>query len=109
MLGRKQPKAKDETQRAKTDNYSGSYYDAPSDFEVIERVQEVAKQKGIPAAQLALAWMMNKPEITAPIIGATKPGHIEDAVAALSVKLTEAEIKQVEELYRPHRVIGFGE
>ena len=109
LLARKQPKDHNETQRAKTDNFSGSYYNSPSDFEVIKRVQLVAAEKGIPAAQVSLAWMMNKPEITAPIVGATKPGHIEDAIAALSVRLTNAEVKQIEELYQPHRIIGFGE
>ena len=109
LLARKQAKDKNKTKRAKTDNFSGSYYNSPSDFDVIDRVQKLAEEKGIPAAQLSLAWMMNKPEITAPIVGATKAGHIEDAVAALSVKLSEQEIKQLEELYQPHRVIGFGE
>jgi aryl-alcohol dehydrogenase-like predicted oxidoreductase len=109
LLGRKQPKDQTETQRAKTDNFSGGYYNAPSDFEVIDRLHQVAGQKGIPVAQLALAWMMHKPAITAPIIGATKPGHIEDAVAALSVRVSDEEVKQLEELYQPHRVIGFDE
>lgn len=109
LLARKKPKDNSETQRAKTDNFSGLYYNSPSDFEVIERLHQAAEEKGIPAAQLALAWMMNKPEITAPIIGATKPGHIEDAISALSVKLTNQEIKQLEEFYQPHRVIGFDE
>lgn len=107
LLSRNDPKDKDETKRAKTDNFSGGYYNSPSDFEVIGRLQQLAKEKEIPAAQLALAWMMSKPEITAPIVGATKPGHIEDAVAALSVKVSASEIKQLEELYQPHRVIGF--
>ena len=107
LLGRNDPKDKYETKRARTDNFSGGYYNSPSDFEVIARLQQVAKEKEIPAAQLALAWMMSKPEITAPIVGATKPGHIEDAVAALSVKVSASEIKQLEELYQPHRMIGF--
>jgi len=102
-------KGEQDTKRAKTDNFSGGYYNAPSDFEVIERLEQVAAQKGVPAAQLALAWMLSKPAITAPIIGATKPHHLTDAVAALSVQATPEEIQQLEELYVPHRVIGFDE
>ncbi|MGF7042283.1 aldo/keto reductase [Mucilaginibacter lappiensis] len=109
LLGRKDAKDQEETKRAKTDNFSGGYYNSPSDYDVIERVHQVAKDKGVPPAQLSLAWMMNKPEITAPIVGATKPGHIEDAVAALSLKLSQEEINLIEELYQPHRVIGFDE
>lgn len=109
LLARSNAKDKDESKRAKTDNFSGGYYNSPSDFEVIERLHQVAKEKEVSNAQLALAWMMAKPGITAPIIGATKPGHIEDAIAALSVKVSAQEITQLEELYQPHRVIGFDE
>ena len=73
----------------------------------MDRITEVAKARGIPNAQVALAWMLSKPYITAPIIGASKPHHLEDAVAALSVKLTEEEIRRLEEPYRPHPVLGF--
>jgi aryl-alcohol dehydrogenase-like predicted oxidoreductase len=68
---------------------------------------EVAEQKGLSNAQVALAWMLSKPAITAPIIGASKPGHLEDAVAALSVELSGEDISKLEELYQPHPVLGF--
>ena len=73
---------------------------------IVQRVSEVAEARGLPMAQVALAWMLSKPVITAPIIGATKPHHLEDAVAALSVQLTPEEITYLEEAYRPHPVIA---
>jgi aryl-alcohol dehydrogenase-like predicted oxidoreductase len=73
----------------------------------VERVSKIAASKGLPDAQIALAWMLTKPAITAPIIGASKPGHLEDAAAALSVELSVDEIEKLEELYRPHPVLGF--
>lgn len=76
-----------------------------SDRKVAERVAEVAANRGIPRAQIALAWLLQKEEVTAPIIGATKISHLEDAVAALSVKLTSEEIKSLEELYVPHPLV----
>ncbi len=107
LLTGKRSKERTETERAKTDSFGKSLYGAESDFEVVNRVTEIAAQKGIPDAQVALAWMLQKPAITAPIIGASKPGHLEDAVAALSVKLTAAETGKLEELYQPHPVLGF--
>jgi aryl-alcohol dehydrogenase-like predicted oxidoreductase len=98
-------KERNETERARTDAFGKSLY-SEADFAIADRVTEIAKQRGIPAAQVALAWMLSKPVITAPIIGASKPGHIEDAVGALSVKLTEDEIRRLEELYQPHPVLG---
>jgi aryl-alcohol dehydrogenase-like predicted oxidoreductase len=98
---------KEETERAKTDPFSKSLYSEESDFDIVDRVTEIAKEKGIPNAQVALAWMLSKPVITAPIIGASKPGHLEDAVAALSITLSEDEIRRLEELYKPHPVLGF--
>lgn len=96
-----------ETLRAQTDDYGKGFYTTDTDFKIIKRVDELAAQKGIPSAQLALAWMLGKSAITAPIIGASKPGHLEDAVAALSVKLTLEEVRFLEELYQPHTVLGF--
>jgi aryl-alcohol dehydrogenase-like predicted oxidoreductase len=74
---------------------------------IADRVTEVAKARRLPNAQIALAWVLSKPVITAPIIGATKLHHLEDAVAALFVKLTESEIQRLEEGYQPHPVLGF--
>src|SRR3954470_6503881 len=78
-----------------------------ADRQVVERVAEIAAQRGIPRAQVALAWLAHKPNVTAPIVGASKPHHLDDAVAALSVALSEPEIAQLEEPYQPHPVLGF--
>jgi aryl-alcohol dehydrogenase-like predicted oxidoreductase len=78
-----------------------------SDKKVVEGLTALAKMRGVPQAQIALAWMLSKPGVTAPIVGATKRHHLEDAVAALSVKLTREEIAELEEAYIPHPVLGF--
>jgi aryl-alcohol dehydrogenase-like predicted oxidoreductase len=78
-----------------------------ADRQVVERVAEIAAQRGIPRAQVALAWLAHKPQVTAPIVGASKPHHLDDAVAALSVALSGQEIAQLEEPYQPHPVLGF--
>ena len=96
-----------ETERARTDTFAKRLYTRDEDFAIADRVTEVAKARGLPNAQIALAWMLSKPVITAPIVGATKLHHLEDAVAALSVKLTEQEIQRLEEDYQPHPVLGF--
>jgi aryl-alcohol dehydrogenase-like predicted oxidoreductase len=106
VLSRKPSKEGNETERAKTDAFGKSLY-KESDFEIVNRLTEMAGKKGLPNAQVALAWMLSKPVVTAPIIGASKPGHLEDAVAALNVKLSSEEIKYLEELYQPHAVAGF--
>ncbi len=98
-------KERNETERARTDAFGKSLY-SEADFAIAGRVTEIAQQRGIPGAQVALAWMLSKSVITAPIIGASKPGHIEDAVGALSIKLSDEEIHQLEELYQPHSVSG---
>jgi aryl-alcohol dehydrogenase-like predicted oxidoreductase len=106
LLTGKRTKERNETIRSKTDEFGKMLYKSDSDFDIVNRLGEVANQKGLPDVQVALAWMLSKPAITAPIIGASKPGHLEDAVAALSVKLTQNEINQLEELYKPHPVLG---
>jgi aryl-alcohol dehydrogenase-like predicted oxidoreductase len=106
LLTGKRTKERNETDRAKTDQFGKTLYGQDADFAIVNRLSDLADQRGLPNAQLALAWMLGKPGITSPIIGASKPGHLEDAVAALSVKLSEAEIKQLEELYIPHPVLG---
>jgi aryl-alcohol dehydrogenase-like predicted oxidoreductase len=82
-------------------------YYQESDYVVVDRITELAKKRGIPNAQIALAWMLHKPGISSPIIGATKPNHIEDAIKAVEIKLTDEEIKYLEEPYLPHPVLGF--
>jgi aryl-alcohol dehydrogenase (NADP+) len=95
-----------DTVRAKTDGYAKELYYQSSDFTVVERVTEIAQRRGVPNAQVALAWLLQQPGITAPIVGATKMRHLEDAIAALSLKLDEAELKTLAEPYQPHPVLG---
>ena len=78
----------------------------PSDFDIVDRVAQVAAARGVPPAQVALAWLLQRPGVSAPIIGATKLGHLEDALAAEELELTADEIKSLEELYAPHPVLG---
>jgi aryl-alcohol dehydrogenase-like predicted oxidoreductase len=106
LLTRQLSKERDETLRAQTDDFSKSLY-SDEDSEIAQRVHDVAEARRLPMSQVALAWMLSKPVITAPIIGATKPHHLEDAVAALSVQLTSEEIHQLEEPYLVHPVLGF--
>ena len=93
------------TQRSKQDDYAHKLYNQADD-RVVECVERVAKTRGAPPAQVALAWLLGKPGVTAPIVGATKPHHLEDAVAALSLKLTAKEIEELESVYVPHPVLG---
>jgi aryl-alcohol dehydrogenase-like predicted oxidoreductase len=95
--------------RAETDEFGKTLYAATADADrkVVEAVAKVAKARGIPRAQVALAWVLQKPGITAPIVGASKMSHLDDAVAALSVKLTAEEIATMEAAYVPHAVVGF--
>jgi 1-deoxyxylulose-5-phosphate synthase len=96
------------TVRARTDEYAKTLYAATieSDNKVIERVQGLAAAHGVPPAQIALAWLLHKPGVVAPIVGASKPQHLQDALAALKVQLTEADMKKLEESYVPHAVVG---
>jgi aryl-alcohol dehydrogenase-like predicted oxidoreductase len=96
------------TTRAETDQFTDSLYGRPEDFDVADRVAEVAQARGLPAAQIALAWLLHKPGVTAPIVGATKLEHLEDAIAAADVSLSDEEIGRLEEPYVPHPVLGHG-
>jgi aryl-alcohol dehydrogenase-like predicted oxidoreductase len=78
-----------------------------ADRAVVERLGEIAEKRGVPRAQVALAWLLAKPGVTAPIVGASKPHHLEDATGALSVKLSPEEIAELEVPYVPHPVLGF--
>jgi aryl-alcohol dehydrogenase (NADP+) len=95
-----------ETTRAKTDDYGQKMYYADSDFKVVERVTEIAAKRGVPNMQVALAWILQKPGISAPIIGASKMHHLEEAVGALKIKLDHEEMKALEEPYQPHPILG---
>ena len=97
------------TERARTDEFTRKLYDATveADRRVIERVAQVAARRGVSRATVALAWMLHKPVVTAPIVGTSKPQHLEDALAALSLKLAPEEMAALEEPYVPHPVVGF--
>jgi aryl-alcohol dehydrogenase-like predicted oxidoreductase len=97
------------TNRMELDDFGKTLYAASeaADSKIVERVAAVAEQRGVPRAQVALAWMVQKSFITAPIVGASKPHHLDDAVAALSLNLTPEEISSLEEPYVPHRLVGF--
>ena len=97
---------KAQTLRSKEDDYSKKLYTQEADDRVVDCVAQVAKDRGVPPAQIALAWLLQKSQVTAPIVGASKPHHLQDAVAAVSVKLTQQEISQVESVYVPHPVLG---
>lgn len=97
--------ARNETERSRTDAFGKSLY-GENDFAIADRVADIAGHRGISSAQIALAWVLSKPIVTSPIIGASKPGHIEDAVAASNVKLTQEETDYLEELYQPRAVSG---
>ena len=103
---RKTPDDKTPTARSASDEYAWALYDQPGDSEVMEACREVAAGRGVPMAQVALAWLLSKPAVTAPIIGATKTDHIDSALAALDVQLTTEEIAALEEPYVPHAVVG---
>jgi len=106
LAGNRRPGDYGETIRAKTDEYAQKMYYQPSDFAVVERVTAIARQRGVSNAQVALAWLLAKPGVTAPIIGASKMQHLDDALAALTLKLDEAELRALEEPYQPHPVLG---
>ncbi|MGW1777672.1 aldo/keto reductase [Streptomyces sp. NPDC002143] len=94
-----------ETGRSATDGFGGSLY-AEGDRSVVEAVTRVATDRGAPRAQVALAWLLQQPTVTAPIVGAAKPQHLEDAVAALELTLTEKELEELQQPYTPHPIAG---
>jgi aryl-alcohol dehydrogenase-like predicted oxidoreductase len=93
--------------RSRNDALIEQRYTREDNFTIIQRVREVAEAHNVPMAQIALAWMLAKPVITAPVIGATKPHHLEDAAAALSIQLTPEEVRYLEEPYLPHPVTSY--
>ncbi|HEV2593239.1 MAG TPA: aldo/keto reductase [Gaiellaceae bacterium] len=94
------------TTRAQTDAFGDSLYTPDVDFAVVDRVVEVAAERGVPAAQVALSWLLHKPGVTAPIVGATKLAHLEDAIAAEQLSLSSDEIARLEQAYVPHAIAG---
>ena len=95
-----------ETTRAQSDDFAKHLYFREDDFAVADRLTELAKARGVSNMEVALAWMLSKPVITSPIIGASKPHHLDEAIAALEIRLTHQEIQRLEELYKPHPVLG---
>jgi aryl-alcohol dehydrogenase-like predicted oxidoreductase len=98
-----------QTKRSESDGYGKSLYAATADMDdaVIDAVEALAKVRGVPMAQIALAWVLAKPGVSAPIVGASKPHHLDDASAALGLKLDDREVAILEAAYRPHPVTGF--
>jgi aryl-alcohol dehydrogenase-like predicted oxidoreductase len=105
LAGNRRSSDKGETARARTDKIAHDLYYRDSDFRIVERVVALAGQKGVTPAQIALAWLLHQPGVTAPIVGATKMDQLKQAIAALDVKLSDEERKSLEELYQPHPVL----
>ena len=106
LAGNRRGRDHGETTRAKTDDFAHKLYYSEADFTIADRTVEVAKRRGVAPMQVALAWILRQPGITAPIIGASKMDHLDQAVAALDIRLDEEECRFLEEPYQPHRVLG---
>jgi len=106
LAGNRRRADRGETVRAKTDEFAHEMYYDDSDFAVADRAAQIAGRRGVQPAQIALAWLLSKPGVTAPIVGASKPHHLEEAVGALGIRLDEEEMRFLEECYRPHRILG---
>jgi 1-deoxyxylulose-5-phosphate synthase len=106
LMGNRRKEGFGDTLRARIDEYAQSMYYQDSDFCVVDRLSEIATKRGVPNAQVALAWLLAQPGVTAPIIGARRMEHLDDAAAAVELQLDAAELKALEEPYRPHRVLG---
>jgi len=106
LAGNRRTFDRGETVRAKTDEFAHQMYYTDADFAVAERTAGLASRRGVSAAQVALAWLLAKPGVAAPIVGASKPAHLDEAVAALAIRLDADEITSLEEPYQPHHVLG---
>ncbi len=106
LAGNRTREGERRTTRAQTDEFADSLYAPDLDFPVVDRAAEVAEARAVPPAQVALAWLLHKPGVTAPIVGATKLGHLEDALAAAELSLSADELARLEEPYVPHAVSG---
>ena len=105
LAGGRRPGLQGDTARAKSDDYAHTLY-TDSDLAVADRVVETARRRGVAPARIALAWLLSRPGVTAPIVGASRREHLDDAVASLDVSLSEEERRFLEEPYRPHEVRG---
>jgi aryl-alcohol dehydrogenase-like predicted oxidoreductase len=106
LAGNRNRQGERRTVRAGDDPLADERYNADADFDVVDRLAQVAAERGAPPAQVALAWLLGRPGVTAPIVGATKLGHISDALAAVQLTLTEEEVARLEEPYVPHPVLA---
>jgi 1-deoxyxylulose-5-phosphate synthase len=106
LAGNRSKADRGETKRAKTDDYAAQLYYADADFTVAERTADLAARRGVKPTQIALAWVLSKPGVTAPIVGASKLPHLDDAIAALAIRLEPDEVAFLEDPYVPHRVLG---
>jgi aryl-alcohol dehydrogenase (NADP+) len=106
LAGNRTPDKGGDTERSKTDGFAHQMYYQAADFRVAERCAELAQRRGVSSAQMALAWILHQPGVTSPIVGASKMYQLEEAVAALSIRLEAEELKYLEELYQPHPVLG---
>ena len=108
LVGNRRPESEGwgDTRRAETDDYAHRLYYADSDFAIVDRVVELAAQRGVSTAQIALAWLLRQPGVTAPIVGATKIEHLDAAIAALDIVLDDEECARLEEPYTPHQILG---
>jgi aryl-alcohol dehydrogenase-like predicted oxidoreductase len=107
ILARPRPATEQRTtQRAQTDTFAHDMYEGQIDWEIVDAVHRVAQRRGVSAAQVALAWLLSRPGVTAPIVGASKPPQLQDAIAAVELELTSEEIAELETPYRPHKVLG---
>ncbi len=106
LAGNRKRDSDDPTTRAKSDDFAKGMYYESHDFDVVDAVVAIAEEKGFSPAQIALAWLLHKPGVTAPIIGATKMYQLEEAVAAVGISLTDEEIERIEAPYKPHGILG---
>jgi aryl-alcohol dehydrogenase (NADP+) len=106
LAGDRKKQGGGETTRAKSDKLAAKFYFADSDFAIADRVGDLATRRGVSRMQIALAWVLSRPGVAAPIVGASKLNHLDEAIDALSVKLTAEECTYLEELYQPHTVVG---
>jgi aryl-alcohol dehydrogenase (NADP+) len=106
LAGNRRGEQRGETVRAKTDEFAHDLYYTESDFTIADRAAELAARRGVKPTQIALAWLLAKPGVTAPIIGASKLAHLDDAVAAIELRLAPEELTFLEAPYQPHRVLG---
>ena len=106
LAGTRSREGEKRTTRSETDPFTDYLYSQPTDFDVVDRVVEIAGERGVPSAQVALAWLLQRPGVTSPIVGATKIGHFEDALAAEELELSDKEVQRLEEPYVPHPILG---